>query len=83
MTLEQMEALEQVKVALQNFKAAVLRAWEALVKWARKIYGVRHKLPGYKRKAKALMLKYYQSISGGKSNNWRKMHGLPLARSRI
>lgn len=77
---------EQEKI-LKKFCAKVVEAfkavWEKLKKLAKTIYGIIFKLPGYKRKVKAAQLKYYQSISGGKSNNWRKMHGLPLARSRI
>lgn len=73
--------------ALREICAKIVEAfkvvWEKIKKIVRTIYRIWRKLPGYKRKAKAEQLKYYQSISAGKSNNWRKMHGLPLARSRI
>lgn len=36
--------------------------------------------PGLKRLIKRQQLEYYESISGDKSNNWRKVHGLPLRR---
>lgn len=37
---------------------------------------------GYKRLIKASQLKEYEANSEGKSNNWRKIHGLPLVRNR-
>jgi|GEM_PF-4084290 len=29
---------------------------------------------------KKMKKEYYQSVSNGKSNNWRKVHGLPVKR---
>jgi hypothetical protein len=38
--------------------------------------------PGLKRWAKREELAHYESISEGKSNNWRKYHGLALRRAK-
>ena len=73
--------------ALREICAKIIEAfkevWERIKKLVKTIYGIWLKLPGYKRIARAARLKYYKSISVSKSNNWRKMHGLALARSRI
>lgn len=80
MDTEQVKALKETCTKIFEALKAV---WERIKKLAKTIWGIWFKPPGYKRKAKAAQLRYYQSISAGKSNNWRKMHGLALARSRI
>lgn len=65
------------------------KVWNAIKKIVEEIvedfienwnYIKKHFLVGCKRNLKIEQLEYYQSISKGKSNNWRKSHGLPLKR---
>lgn len=76
------------KDILKNFIEAFNEVWEKIkisfikaMKWMKKVFGIFFRLPGYKRLAKARQLAYYESVSSGKSNNWRKVYGLYLARN--
>jgi hypothetical protein len=70
------EQIKQFKQAFEEFKKAITIWWERIKKAVRYVYGLLQKLPGYKRKVKIKQLQYYQSISLGKTNNWRRNHGL-------
>lgn len=63
------EMIHKVKEAIKQF----ILATEEMVR-------VILRLPGYKRMANRERFEYYESISEGKSNNWRKAHGLVLRR---
>lgn len=80
------EIREKVEYVVEMFKKAwnkIVDMVEKLVKAIARIYVeyvFNHTPVGLKRYFKIDKLKYYQSISKGKSNNWRKSHGLPLKR---
>lgn len=57
---------------------SITEFWRKFVKTAKRIIGIYYNLPGYKRYNKREEIRYYQSIAEGKSNNWRKLHGLPM-----
>lgn len=76
------EQVEQFIQAFKEIKRVVLACWERIKKAVKTICGLIYKLPGYKRLAKIKQLQYYQSISSGKSNNWRRNHGLAPLRLR-
>ncbi|WP_117161450.1 hypothetical protein [Paraliobacillus sp. X-1268] len=63
------------------FENAIETIWEMAMEYVE--YLVNHTPVGYKRYFKMDKLKYYESISIGKSNNWRKAHGLSLKRKLI
>lgn len=81
-TLEQQELLKEAANVLndiwEKIKAAINKFMEDMKEFAK----ILCRVPGYKRMARVNELNYYKSISKGKSNNWRKMHGLSLVRRR-
>lgn len=76
------DTLKKLTAAWQSIKNIFIKVWENFIKLCKRFVGIFYKLPGYKRMAKAKLLVYFESISGGKANNWRKVHGLHLVRSR-
>jgi uncharacterized protein YpuA (DUF1002 family) len=80
--------IKQIQNVMTNMYTAFNKVAEAIVKVVvpsiRKFFNwlsnYKINLLGYKRLYKAKQLKYYESISTGKSNNWRKIHGLQLIR---
>lgn len=88
MTEEQAKAIadaitEKAKEVAEWIVETFNKIWEAIKKIVKPLIAWLRKLPGYKRHFKREQLKYFESISSGKSNNWRKMHGLPLIRNAI
>lgn len=81
------EQIEQLQKICQQFVAAVRSACEVIKQWykifakaVRIAVGIYYNRPGYKRLRKRAALIYYQRISASKTNNWRRMHGLPAIR---
>lgn len=73
--------MEEFKEVWERIKQFLLKLAKKVVHFFEQYVGILHRHPGNKRRAKAKMLTYFESISKGKSNNWRKVHGLHLARS--
>lgn len=71
------EAIQLINKVWEKFKEAIHRAVNSLMVFMKTLF----KFTGYKRMAKARLIQYCGSISGGKSNNWRKIHGLYLIRN--
>lgn len=67
-----------VNAVAKVIKEIVIPAFKNIFNW---LYKNRKYLTGYKKLYKTQQLKYYESISAGKSNNWRKMHDLHLIRN--
>lgn len=59
--------------AMKEFCNALKLAWQSMVKGIKDIWLAIKETPTYRRM-------YYESISAGKSNNWRRMHGLKCLR---
>jgi len=78
-----------------NSRDKIIKLWEAIKQTVTELIGrvlntfkdivsyLRDNPPvGYKRFFKQDELNYYKRISKGKSNNWRKLKGLPLIRKK-
>lgn len=78
------EQIEQLRIIAEKCEEFVLKIWELVKKVVRTLANWlsqnRKYMVGYKRLMKSEQHKYYESISYGKSNNWRKIHGLFLIR---
>lgn len=72
------EIIDIVKRVWEGIKSVIIRIWENLKKFI--IRFMANPPVGYKRFAKQHLLKIYEDASLGKSNNWRKIHGLHLIR---
>lgn len=73
------EIIDIVKRIWEGIKSVVIRIWENLKKFI--ICFMTNPPVGYKRFVKQYRLKLYENTLIGKSNNWRKIHGLHLIRS--
>lgn len=76
------EMVERIVHAWEHFKQSLAALAQKVLSGLQTWMGMIYKVPGYKRKAKAKLLTYYESVSMGKPNNWRRVHGLHLARCR-
>lgn len=66
----------QIKEALEPVVKAIINA----VKYFVSLLATGNGMVGYKRLFKMDKLKEYEEMSEGKSNNWRKAHGLSVRR---
>jgi hypothetical protein len=77
----QIEKLEKAFIKLSEtfikVVNAIVKVISSIVNW---LHENKKYIVGYKRLMKMEKLRYYESISYGKSNNWRKIHGLCLIR---
>lgn len=83
--MEQLQLTEEQKEAFKKAIEAFENVWESIKKVVSKLIDFiksLYKNPLYRSLYKADRIKYYESISEGKSNNWRKAHGLSLIRKR-
>lgn len=80
---------EVLKPALDKAAEFIIAGWEVIKtnveyvarqfnKWLRTVL----RIPGYIRMANRKKIEEYKAMSYGKSNNWRKLHMLPLTRRR-
>ncbi|UOQ47758.1 hypothetical protein MUN88_17140 [Gracilibacillus caseinilyticus] len=65
----------QIKSLFQQVAEYCVNAIKSFIEYVSNINFV-----GIKRELKRDELEYYESISDGKSNNWRKLHGLHIKR---
>lgn len=72
---------ESIKEFIDNLKIVWEKIRVALIKVCKFIIGFMFNRIGYKRLVKSELINYYKSISDGKSNNWRKVHGLSMIRN--
>ncbi|MCX7924172.1 MAG: hypothetical protein N3B21_19510 [Clostridia bacterium] len=73
------EVFEKLKEMAKAIGNAIMKACKTMWEWLKENWR-----PLIKRlilSDKRLRRKYYESLSVGRSNNWRKMHGLHLARN--
>jgi hypothetical protein len=78
------EQTEYLRIAAESLKKAIKQIWEhikEIFKWFVQLIK-KSKVPGYIRLMKKDELAYYESIADGKSNNWRRLHGLLTVRTK-
>ena len=80
---------ELLKPVLDKAAEFMIAVWkvikthvENVVRQFNKWLGRVLRIPGYIRMANRKKIEEYKAMSYGKSNNWRKLHMLPLARRR-
>lgn len=71
--------IQKAKDFWDIIKQAFMEIYKEVCKAFKEFISILSKVPGYKRLFKRI--KYYESISIDKSNNWRKFRGLHLLRN--
>lgn len=77
------EAIELAKEIMAKIIEGVLSVYDTIKKIVINIAIILVNNPpvGFKRYLKSKQMEHFESISQGKSNNWRKVHGLALKRN--
>lgn len=76
------KVIEYLKKVWQAIKEAILKVVEQFKKCFRTWVESVAKVPKNQRDIVIKKFLYYGSIVAGKSNNWRRMHGIPMVRRR-